>query len=245
MANTLAKVVLMSSTRIRLIFNEALAAGAFVAALYSISDVSLNSGGPTVKAALAIASANSQVELVLGSPFASGHGYAVNCAAVPGIDSTTFTGSLPFAFSVPNSPQQNVEPQKNTSDDWAFGRDLVHTGPGGDYLEDASWDLVPVGGLPNVQGAIARRVVSYGLPWDQTYGPRLDDDVDGPNATSAPATGRIRANILSDDRVQGCTVTFNLDGQNGAYFQIMPVLLTDQVIKPFNIALTQLSSSAG
>lgn len=244
MSITLDRILINSDTRVRLVFSGALASGAFAASLYTMSDVTLDASGPTVTAALAVSGQTNQVELVLESSLASGNTAAVNCTNVPAADLSTFTGNLASYFGPVVTFQLNVEPEQNASDVLAFGRDLVHNG--NDYVESANGDLMTVEGIPNVQGALFRRVLAYGLPWDPTFGPKLDDYVDGPNEAAAPATGLIKQQILADDRTQSCTVTLLEDdtAAGGAFFEIVPVLKTDRKIGAFNVAVAGVTGSS-
>lgn len=235
------QILIKSATRVRLIFSGALASGAFNASKYSISNVTLDGTGPTVDAALAVAGFTNQVELVLNSELGTGNTYAANCTSVPAADASTFTGSAASFWGQSVIFTPNVEPAQNQGDALAFGRDLVHNG--NDYVEDATGDLATVEGIPNVQGALFRRVVSYALPWDASYGARLDDYVDGPNAQAAPAAGLIKKQMLADNRTQSATVTLEEDDTGGAFFRITPVLKTDKKIGPFDVAVTDVFSS--
>lgn len=246
MSLILNNVVVRSETRVRLIFNGALASGAFLSSLYVLTDLTVASPGPAVVAAIAVAGGvNNEVELVLSTDLATGHSISVQCNAVPGADLTTFTGSIATYWGPNVNFVPNVEPLRNTGEDLVFGRDLVHTGM--DYLEGVNGDLASVGGVANVQGALYRRVKSYGLPWDQSYGPKLDDYVDGPGASIAPATGLIKQNILADDRVLACAVSLEVDDtkEEGAFFRITPTLKTDRKLAPFDVAVTDTNSSGG
>lgn len=239
------KMLVNSETRVRLIFSSAVASGAFNAALYALGYVSLGSAGPAVVAALAVSGFPNQVELVLGSSLASGNSVSVTCTAVPGADLSTYTGALSVFFGANVSFTPNVEPERNASDALVFGRDLVHDGD--DYVEDAAGDLAEVEGIPNVQGALFRRVLAYGLPWDPTFGPHLDDYVDGPNAAAAPAAGLIKRQVLADDRTQSCTVVLEEDdtAAGGAFFKIKPILKTDRKAGAFDIAIADVTGSSG
>lgn len=243
MAIALDKILINSETRVRLIFSGALASGAFVASLYSTTDVTLDAAGPAVVAALAVAGFNNQVELVLGSPLAAGNAVSANCSAVPGADLSTFSGSLSAVFGASVTFTPNVEPEQDASDALVFGRDVVHDGA--DYVEDATGDLVSVEGVPNVEGALYRRVRAYGLPWDPSFGPKLDDYVDGPNEAAAPATGLIKQQMLADDRTQSCSVTLEEDdtAAGGAFFRVEPILKTDRKIPPFDVAVADVLST--
>lgn len=243
MSIVLTTLLIRSDTRVRLTFSGALAAGAFNASLYTMTDVTQSSPGPTVKAALAVSSVTNQVELVLATPLTSGDAVCANCTLVPAADSSFFTGNATSYYGPQVDFLPNVEPAQNSSDTLVFGRDLVHNGL--DYVEDATGDLAVVEGVPNVKGALFRRVLGYGLPWDQSYGPRLEDYVDGPNASAAPATGLIKRQMLADDRVTACTVSLEEDSTaaGGAFFVIEPLLKTNRRMKPFDVAFSDVLSS--
>ncbi len=243
MSITLNAVTVRSSTRVRLVFSGALAGGAFSAGLWTIWDNTINVPGPSVAAALAVAGLTNQVELVLASPLTSDDSIIVTGTNVPAADLSTFTGQAATYWGPNVLFTPNVEPQQNNGDDLVFGRDLVHNGV--DYIEDATSDLAGQSGLQNVQSALYRRILAYGLPWDQSFGPRLDDFVDGPNAQAAPASGLIKRQMLADDRVTACKVTLQEDdtAAGGASFQVDVTLRTDRKLPPFDIAVGELLST--
>lgn len=243
MALTLLAVTVRSSTRIRLVFDRALAAGAFNASLYKIWDNTLGVPGVTLKAALAVAGQTAQAELVCSTPLTEDDSILVTCSTVPAADASTYTGQMSAYWGANVIYTPNVEPTQNNGSELAFGTDLVHNG--NDYVEDATADLALVSGIQNVMTAIPRRVRSYSLPWDQSYGARLEDYVDGPNASAAPAAGLIKRQVLSDDRTTSCTVTLEEDDTvaGGAFFRITPILKTNRKLPPFDIAIAELYST--
>lgn len=244
MTITLVSALARTSTRVRMIFSGALGAGAFVASLYQIGDVSLSQPGPTVKAAIAVANQTNQVELVLASALTPGDAIAAYATNVPAADASLCTGAVTTFFGQVVTFTPDAEPEQNDADDLIFGVDLVHNGQ--DYVEDATADLATVSGLQNVQGANTRRVRAYGLPWDQTYGPRLDDYVDGPTVSATPATGLIKQNLLADDRNSQVTCTLESDdtAAGGAVFKIAVKLKTGRPLPPFDVAVASTTSSS-
>ena len=244
MSVALQKIVINSETRVRLIFSGALGSGAFSAALYSVSDITLGAAGPSIVAALAVSGLTNQVELVLASPLSSGDVAEVSFFNVPAADLSTNSGNASAYYGPSVTFTRDVEPEQNASDALVFGRDLVHDGA--DYVEDGTGDLIEVEGVPNAQGAIWRRVISYDLPWDQSYGTKLDDYVDGPNAAAAPAAGLIKRQVLADDRANACSVQLLEDDTvaGGAFFKITPTLKTDRKIGSFNVAVANILGSS-
>ncbi len=223
-----------SSTRIRLAFTGVLAAGAYVTSPYVVTSVTTGTSYD-LSAAIQVSSNNSSVELALASPLPTGQSFQVACTAVPGADASTFTGTQ-SAFFGPNVVSfPNVEPFVDNADLALFKRDLVWAG---DYIESADGDLVTTSGLPNVAGALQRRVDEYALPWNNQYGAKLLDFVDGAPQGAGSAKANISAQVLADDRVKSATVTLAVQDNGDAAFTIVPVLLGNRKPAPFTKNVT-------
>ena len=129
--------------RVRVLFTEALGAGAFAPALYSLA---LGSGasGPPVVGAIVIVGTPIAVELALGADLQDGGSYVLTASGVPALDGSVTPPGSAFAF-VWNSgaAPTNVELPEDDLDALLYGIDLVWTGtdfgetPLGDLATDA------------------------------------------------------------------------------------------------------------
>ena len=209
--------------RIRLFFSGSLAAGAFTStALYSITSADGLGANPTnVEAVYAVANTPAAVELSADVPLALGGLYTIGCTNVPAADSSTFTGTTQGTTALPLQNPPNVEPATTDLDLLLYGRDLVHNGQ--DFVEDASGDLANITGRGNWLGAVWRRMMSYGLPWDPTYSPRADEYVNAPDVLKLPLAGRMVAQARADDRTAQatCTVTQSSTDPNSWAFVLI------------------------
>ena len=106
-----------------------------------------------------------------------------------------------------------------------FGQDLFWNGT--DFLEDASGDLSDIAGPLNAKVAIERRLLSDGLPWDDTYGAKPSQYVDGTAPAAQNLRGALEKQALSDDRVQSAkaTLSFNSSDVTSAYFETVVKLV--------------------
>lgn len=206
MTTTLLTVDFRGSRRVRLIFSGGLASGAFTStSLYTVTSTDGLGANPTnVVAVFAVANTPTAVELAVDQDFASGGLYEMGCTAVPCADLSSFTGTIDARLSLPLATPVNTEPAASDVDLLLYGRDLLHDG--NDFVEDATGDLGTVSGRDNLQGAMERRMVSEGLPWDDTYGPKAEQYVDGPETEAKPFAGALVAQARADDRIQQATV---------------------------------------
>lgn len=236
----LLSVAFKHERRLRLVFDNGLAAGAFGLAptFYTVTSSDNLGPSPAVTAALVIAGNANAVELALSADLAQGGLYQVSAIGVPAVDSSTTTAAATTAARFPI--QQARLNQEVSSDDYAsliYGVDLAHNGT--DYVETADGDLATVSGLSNASVAIRRRLAAAGLPWDPTYGPNLRRFVDGTQGALPLARGDIVRQCVADDRVQQAVATLNLvptEPQNG-YFDVNVTLIGGEVIQPIPVSV--------
>jgi len=147
--------------RVRTIFTGALASGAFTStSLYAITADDGGANPMAVLAVFAIANSPNAVEFAVDSDLTSGALYTVTFTGVPGVDLSTFSGTVDSRVALVLTQLPNVEPETQDIDPLFYGRDLAFKN---DYLEDPSGDLMTISGRPNWIGAIGRRLASDGL----------------------------------------------------------------------------------
>jgi hypothetical protein len=206
MTTSLLTVEFRGTRRVRLIFTGNLAAGAYTStALYTVTCEDGSGPSPTnVVAVYAIANTPTAVELAIDEDLVSGGLYQIGCTNVPCADLSNFTGILNARVALPLTTPVNAEPAANDIDLLLYGRDLLHDGD--DFVEDATGDLGTIDGRDNYRGAMGRRMMSDGLPWDDTYGPKAEQYVDGPETEAKPFAGALIAQARADDRTKQATV---------------------------------------
>ncbi len=189
-----------SSTRLRLLFDNTLAAGAFVTGFYTVTSIDGIGADPDVDAALIIADTPQGVELVLSEELVGGGLYQLDVdAGVPATDASTAPAAV-LQFR-PGAASRDPSPEVNRSDVLReiFGEDIVWDGT--DWAEDAEGDLEGITGPSNAREAVERRLESEGLLWNEDYGLRGREFVDGPAQLLPFLRGRIVSQALRDDRV--------------------------------------------
>jgi len=216
--------------RIRLQFSSALAAGAFtVPSMYSVSTADNQGASPiTVVSLFAISSDPNSVEIAINSPFAQGCLYTVLCTSVPPVSGTSFTGTITDRFPQATTAYQNVEPE--TSDYFLilYNRDVQWDGS--DFDETASGDLQTVSGRPNWKGAMNRRVVSYGVQWDTSYGGKTGQFVDAPSPMQTSLAGALLSQARLDNRTRSASISVvenTADPVGGSWFLDMHLVGID------------------
>jgi hypothetical protein len=226
--------------RIRLVFSNVLASGAFTStAFYTVVNTDGAGGSPTVRAALIVAGAASQVELVLSTDLVSGGFYTVSAIAVPSTDLSVTTGASVQAMKFGLVQERvNVEPVESLGDILLYGRDLVWNGQ--DFVETANGDLATVSGASNARQAILRRVAGSPLPWDPTYSPNARSFIDGPATATVSLKGALIDQCLQDDRVKSVKVTLSSDEDTPeeAYFTVEPKLIGGHDAEPIRVAVS-------
>jgi hypothetical protein len=200
----LSAITYRSPRRVRLSFSEALGAGAFQVARYTV--VSLEAAGTDrgVCAALLVPDAPHVVELAMDGDLFSRAKYQISCVEVPAAGAGVFSGSLEVATPAPaKAPSSAIEAPDVGA--LLYGIDLAWNGT--DIAEGPGGDLATVSGLANVEAAVRRTLVADGLPWDKTYGPHLRGYVDAAPGVLPEMVGAIQRALRSDDRIQRVRVT--------------------------------------
>jgi hypothetical protein len=209
-------LVVRNERRVRLNFSEPLASGAFgpgssVSSLYVIASVDGAGADPGISAAIAIPSAAGNVELALTLDLVAGGIYTVTTLSVPALAGSFSASKVDtFTFGALPAPNIDIEFPQDDIGSLVYGLDLVWTGA--DFLELPSGDLANVSGVPNVQGAMHRRLLDEdGLPWDTNYGAKSGEYVNGPVQSGGALIARLRRQAVADNRVSSATVSWTSD----------------------------------
>jgi hypothetical protein len=203
--------------RVRLLFDTPIASAALSnTALYRVTNEDALGVSVGVVGLVLVMGQPHAVDLVLGGELVAGALYAVHAAAVPAVDGTTTPPGtrLPVRLgAVPAKPDVELDP-----DDIGrllYGVDAVWTGT--DYAEAPGGDLATVEGPENVRGAIFRRLLSDGLPWDDSYGARPREYIDGSAGVAPTLAGALVRQAHEDDRVRRAKATFATQGSDAAF----------------------------
>lgn len=229
MAISLQAVDIRHERRIRLVFTNTLAGGAFgvpAPVYYSVINIDGRGPDPGVKAALIVSGSTNVVELALEQPIVKGALYTVRADAVPAIDAsvTPVDTTLDVRWGL-TEKKLNVEPFVRERDELLYFIDLLWTGT--DFQENAAGDLDRVTGTANVTKAIQRGAEASGLPWDPSWGGFAREYVDSPSAVSGTLKGSITAQILRDPRVRSVKVTHEIQDEK-TYLYADPVLISGE-----------------
>jgi hypothetical protein len=240
MSIALNAVYVRHERRIRLVFSNTLAAGAFTnLTYYTVTNLDGSSVSPTINAAFAITGDVCTVELALGTTDLVGGGqYTVSAVGVPCTDSSvTPSGSvLTFNMTTDFTQIQNQEVKPLDMALVLYGRDLLWNGS--DLQEDATGDLATIAGNPNVQQAIRRREVSDGLEWDQTYGAKPRGYVDGSSLEATNLQGSLIQQAIQDPRVKSATCSIqDDDDETSITFNLSVTLVGDDIPVPIDVAV--------
>lgn len=225
MAIDLASVIIKHERRAQLVFTAALAAGAFASTSY-YSVTSLGGGGssPTVVAVYLVAGSTSVVELALSVDLTPGVSYSFAAVAVPAADAST-TPDPSTAVAVFGQPTKAPTAQQKGGNSelerLLYGEDVVFAN--GDFVEGPGGDLATVSGAANLSGALYRRLFSDGLPWDDKYGLKPREYVDGTPGGMLSIRARAEEQLRADDRVATATVQVVIDNPNSQAFVLADV----------------------
>jgi hypothetical protein len=201
MAVALLSAAARHERRIRLVFDGALAAGAFTS-LTSYSVGGDDGSIVPVSGAIGLLGMPNQLDLALGADLEASVIYTVGASAVPGADGSATAAGTSALVRLAAPPPSPIDAEVTPDDIEAalYGIDLVWDGQ--DYAETAAGDLATVGGSDNVEAALTRRFVSDGLPWDDTYGAKPRRYIDGDPGALAPLRGTLVRQARLDDRVK-------------------------------------------
>jgi len=240
MAVSFANIVPKHERRFRVLFSDALGAGAFLPGPYTVTSQDSLGVSPNVLAAYPIAQDPNVVELVLDADLAAGGLYLLTMTGVPGTSGPAFTGTQEFRVGVPQVTSiPNTESKTDDIMSLLYGEDLVWSGS--DYLETADGDLDTISGIPNAEGAIMRRVSGDPLPWDDDYSARAGQYVDGPPGTMPTLRAALIEQTREDDRVAGATCSLTVDNEDAdATFELtVDFVGAPKASAPFSVSLSQ------
>jgi hypothetical protein len=203
-----------STSRLRLRFSSALAAGAFDTSWFTLASVDAAGEAPVALAALVVASRADELELALYPEFVDGGRYEITIAeGLPATDLSELAETVRefWAPIVGAAPSPSVQHSDRANE--VYGVDLLHDGT--DFVRAANFDLATVAGLANVQGAIPRRLTSDGLPYNPEFGGHARQFVDAPTPVLPLARGRLEAEARRDSRVREAKVELARDANDG------------------------------
>ncbi len=196
-------LIYRSTRRLRVVFSNNLAAGAFNASWFNIavSEPPL-AVGLAVTAGLAVLNSPNVVELVLTAELESGRRYDLTVfGGVPATDASTTVSSVALPLTVPSSaPLTSASDATRSVTDALYGVDLAWDGR--DFVEGPDGDLQVVRGVENVRSALERRALSGGLAWRTDYGAKARAHVDAPETAGAEFRAELVAQARADDRVK-------------------------------------------
>jgi hypothetical protein len=240
MALALNAVYVVHERRIRLVFSEALAAGAFTTlSCYTILDTDGSGVSPTINAAFPIVGDAQTVELALGTAdLVPGGQYTVSAIGVPAIllAPTLPPSLLPFTMATDFTTVPNQEISPADMGTILYGRDLLWNGS--DLQQDVTGDLATITGNQNVQQAIRRREVSDGLEWDMAYGAKPRGYVDGSSLEAMSLQTALVQQAVADPRVKKCTAAIQQDAdETTVTFNVSITLIGDDVPVPVDVSV--------
>lgn len=225
--------------RLRVGFSQAVAGGAFSAALYTVTCTDGTASSPAVTKALVVGNAPEFVELQLGDDLAQGALYRVSAVGVPGIDATVTPDPSWAEVRLgreTRAAQLGARGATSELEERLYGRDLRWGD--GDFAEAPSGDLDSVSGVECAELDLTARLVEDGLPWDRSWGLGAYEYVDGALGSLSQLRGKAIAQLRQDDRVASTEVVVNVDDPEAPILQAQPVLVGSQLFGARALALT-------
>lgn len=225
--------------RIRLVFTNVLAGGAFgmpAPSNYIVKNTDGRGSSPAVQAAYVVSGSATVVELSLSAPLVAGAAYSITAEGIPAVDaSTTPVGqsTLTMMWGA-TPPKANVEPIQIDRELLLYGIDILWNGA--DFQENANADLDRVSGTANVSKALNRGVESNGLPWDDTYGGHAREFIDSPSLAAGTLKGSVTAQLLRDPRVKFVKVTYDIQDAKTFLFA-KPTLISGEDVEPVSLVV--------
>lgn len=197
-------VLIRSPRRVRFVFTNTLAYGAFSGVTtYSVESVDGSGTTPTVVTAFVVPDSPNVVELALSEDLTEGIIYHFDAEGTPGTGASTVPAGPGVTARIGANPQPSRTIDESQADDLLteiYGEDLVWNGQ--DMVEDATGDLACQGGVQNVNDALESRLMSDGLLWRPGYGAKPRQYVDGPYQSVAALRGACVQQAMQDDRVR-------------------------------------------
>lgn len=238
MAIALLSVNVRHERRLRLLFTNVLAAGAFGVpgpAYYTVENLDGKAVSPVVEAALIVSGSPEVVELSLGADLCNGAMYRITADGVPATDASTTPSGSQEQFRFGTAPTKTkVEPGLRDRERLLFQVDLIWNGS--DYEESPTGDLARVEGVPNVTKALWRRVETPGLPWDPTWGVDVREYVDSPSALAVPLRGVVAGQVAQDPRVSSVKTAVEIQ-QEKTFIHITPTLKGGTSSEPVSVTV--------
>lgn len=227
-------VVVRHERRLRLLFSEAVAAGAFTSvAWYTVTAPDGDSPAPLAVAAYSVTGSPAAVDIHLDGNLTQGGLYAVAAVGVPALaggGGSTPSPSL-LKFRVGEERGQNdlgTARAASGLESRLYGTDLVWTD---DLQEAPDGDLADVSGVRVAKADLLRRVQSNGLPWRPTFGLHARQFVDAPNAMLSQIPVRAIEEATKDDRVESAEAEVVLtDDATQPIVRVLPKLIGDQLV---------------
>lgn len=221
--------------RVRLLFSNNLAIGAFVPGLYVIDCPSGQATAPLVVATLIVPGSPNVVELSFSIPMVQGVAYSVSAVGVPASDASVTGASSVQMFNYGAKVEKHyVEPALRDRERLLYGADIIFDG--NDFVETPGGDLERIEGKANVTKAVWRGVESPPLPHDPTWGVYAREYVDSPTAASMPLKGALIAQVMRDPRVRRATASVEVD-KTDTYIHITPVLIGNDAVEDVTVSI--------
>lgn len=231
MTIALITAIVKHERRLRLIFTNTLASGAFTSlAWYTITSADGSTGDPPVVAAYAITNSPNEVELHLGADIVQGALYAASAVGVPASDASATPDPSTAAFRVATERTDadiGATQQVSGLERRLYGVDLVHDGL--DFVEQADGDLATTAGRQVVKADLRRALESNGLPWDPSYGLHAREHVDAPSPTLARIPALAVEQLRRDDRVESVTAEVVIESPERSFVRTRPILIGDKL----------------
>ena len=195
-------ITVPSPTRVRVLFDSPIEAGAVDTSLYVVTSVDSLGADPVISYAFTVEGTPNGVELVLADPLADGGQYEIAWSAVPLADGIV-AGSELFRTGQATDRREDA-PLVEPIEPLLYGNDLAWRG---DFLTGPDGDLATTTGVPLVGEAARRRQVSQGLAWNPAYSPHLRQYVDAPEGAAVSVRTAVLSDLLRDDRIARATVS--------------------------------------
>lgn len=232
MSISLVTAIVRHERRLRLVFTNHLAAGAFTSlGYYAITSVDGAAASPAVVAAYSVTNSPNVVELHLGADLVQGALYLAVAVGVPATDLSTTPSPSEAYFRPgvePTGADMGTPAQVSSLERQLYGEDLVHDGR--DFVETADGDLASSAGAAVVKADLRRALEASGLPWDPEYGLHGRQYVDAPSVHLSRVPARAIEVMLRDDRVETATAEVVLESPERTFVKVRPVLLGDKLL---------------
>jgi hypothetical protein len=231
-AIALQSVVVRHERRLRLVFTNSLAGGAFgvpAPSYYAIENTDGLGTDPTISAAMIVANSPQVVELALGIDLVPNAQYKVTAVGVPAVDATVTPSGTEdlFRFGQPTKGSSVEERAVLDRERLLYFTDLLWNGI--DFQETPTADLDRVTGTANVSKALWRGIEADGLPWNRNWGGKARQFVDSPSLAGGSLRGSVVSHVLTDPRVRSAKSDIEIE-ETSTYLHITPTLVTGETL---------------